>query len=251
MKKVKMKETDLSGYKQSIMFPEYKVNLEKGRIINKKNEILGSVNPVTGYVHITIDGKFYYYLHRLIYHEANPFDLIEEWEQIDHIDNNKQNNKISNLQKLTRSENLKKAAKNRDYSFVKNNHKNKHYVKATNISTKEVDIYGSLNQVKKHLGINACVVKHHCEKSKNTVTSPETKQVYKVEYITKEEYEKLKQEGIRYHEKIKMTLEEIRAKQAKYKKKKKQKQQKADEQEEPLVEDNLDPNEIQNDDEEI
>ena len=43
---------------------------------------------------------------------------------IDHIDNDKTNDKIENLQLLTHQQNCKKSAKNRDYSFVGNTIKN-------------------------------------------------------------------------------------------------------------------------------
>ena len=71
--------------------------------------------------------KFIKYLvYRFVYVCFNG--IIEDNKVIDHIDNNKQNNILSNLQLLTQSENCKKSSINRDYSFAKNNHQNRKYV---------------------------------------------------------------------------------------------------------------------------
>lgn len=71
-----------------------------GHLYNKKNnKQAGTINR-DGYIHIGIDYK-YYKEHRLIYLIFNK-NLPEI---IDHIDGNKQNNKIENLRSCTKSEN--------------------------------------------------------------------------------------------------------------------------------------------------
>ena len=52
----------------------------------------------------------------------------------------------------------------RDYSFVKNNHKNSKFVKAINLDRdNEETFYNSLHTVSEHLGVNSGIVKMVCE----------------------------------------------------------------------------------------
>jgi hypothetical protein len=74
--------------------------------------------------------------HRIIY--AHVYGDIPEALVIDHIDGNKANNNIDNLQLMTQQENCKKSALKRDYKFASNNTKNKHTVLATDLTTKKV-----------------------------------------------------------------------------------------------------------------
>ena len=61
------------------------------------------------------------FTHRFVWECFNG--LIPEGKVIDHINNNKEDNRLCNLQLLTQQENCKKSAKNRDYNFVAGNHK--------------------------------------------------------------------------------------------------------------------------------
>ena len=64
--------------------------------------------------------------------------LIPEGKVIDHINDVRHDNRLCNLQLMMHQENSKKAAKNIDYTFAANNHKNRKCVKATNTATEEV-----------------------------------------------------------------------------------------------------------------
>lgn len=64
---------------------------------------------------------------------------------------------------MTHQENCLKSAKNRDYTFVKNNYKSKNQIKAKNLSTQEVFYFNSMYSVQKELGINHDIVKMVCE----------------------------------------------------------------------------------------
>ena len=122
-------------------------------------------------------------LHRFTYECFNG--IIPENKVIDHIDNNKSNNNINNLQLMTQQENCKKSANNRDYTFVANNHKNKKLVKSTCIETGEIDYFHSLYSIERDLKINCGIVKMCCEKL-NRVKSGKSKlngMSYKFEYI--------------------------------------------------------------------
>ena len=85
--------------------------------------------------------------------------MIPDGLVIDHINDIRDDN----LQSMTQQENCTKSAKNRDYSFAKNNHQNKRAVKAINLATNKEHYFPSLYSVQKNLGINCGIVKMVCE----------------------------------------------------------------------------------------
>ena len=102
-----------------------------------------------------------YQVHRFVWECYNG--IIPDGKVIDHINNNKKDNRLCNLQLMTPQQNCKKSAKNRDYSFAAQNHKNRKCVKAINKDTNEVTYYYSMSAVQQHIGINAGIVKMVCE----------------------------------------------------------------------------------------
>ena len=114
------------------------------------------------------NGQKGYYVHRFVYECFKG--LIPDGKVIDHVNNIKDDNRLCNLQLVTSSENNKKSAKRRDYTFAAKNHQNKKCVKATNIDTNEVSYYNSMYAVHQHLGINAGIVKMVCEGINNSKT---------------------------------------------------------------------------------
>lgn len=89
-----------------------------------KNKQAGSVH-VSGYIVVRLQNKLYF-LHRLIFLYHHGFLP----KNVDHIDGNKQNNKIENLREATTQENqfnAKKSQKNtsgyKNVSFCKNSKK--------------------------------------------------------------------------------------------------------------------------------
>ena len=132
-------------------------------------------------------GQKAYCVHRFTWECFNG--LISDGKVIDHINNIRDDNRLCNLQLVTSSENNKKSSRNRDYTFVKDNHRNKKYVKATNSSTNEVSYYNSLYAVQQHLQINAGIVKMVCEGINNCKTGISKKDNchYKFEYVKKDD----------------------------------------------------------------
>ena len=126
-------------------------------------------------------------VHRFVYECFNG--KIPDGGVIDHINNIRDDNRLCNFQLVTSSENNKKSAKRRDYTFVAKNHQNKKCVKATNIDTNEVSYYNSLYAVYQHLQINAGIVKMVCEKINDCKTgiSKIDKHSYKFEYVNKQD----------------------------------------------------------------
>ena len=132
-------------------------------------------------------GQKTYQAHRFIYECFNG--IIPEGKEIDHINNIRDDNRLCNLQLLTPQQNCKKAAEDRDYSFVGKNHQNKKCLKATNKDTGEVSYFNSMYAVQQHLGINAGIVKMACEGINNCKSGVSKKDGhrYTFEYINKED----------------------------------------------------------------
>ena len=140
---------------------------ENGNIIHiiKKVPTKG-VKKHNGYMHCGVrkhaqPSYTTYNVHRFVWECFNG--VIPEGKVIDHINDDKEDNRLSNLQLMTPKENCKKAAKDRDYTFVANNHENRKCIKAINKNTNEVSYYYSMYAVNQHLGINAGIVKMVCE----------------------------------------------------------------------------------------
>ena len=98
-----------------------------------------------------------YYVHRFIWECYNG--LVPVGFEIDHINDNRSDNRLCNLQLVTPSENKKKAAKNTDYSFTNYNYINKKSEKAINLMTDEVHYFPSIYSVQVELGVSTGVVK--------------------------------------------------------------------------------------------
>jgi hypothetical protein len=90
---------------QEELHERFTYDSEAGNLINKKkNVIVGTVHP-RGYIVVHINYKLYA-VHRLVYiyhHGSIPDEYV-----IDHIDHNKRNNRIENLQAIKGSENSRK-----------------------------------------------------------------------------------------------------------------------------------------------
>jgi hypothetical protein len=99
--------------------------------------------------------------HRFIWECYNG--MIRRNMVIDHINDERDDNRLSNLQMVDNKHNCRKSAKNRDYSFAAKNHENRKCVRAVNYNDDTESFYNSLHAVNQHLGINAGIVKMVCE----------------------------------------------------------------------------------------
>ncbi|HRP36845.1 MAG TPA: HNH endonuclease signature motif containing protein, partial [Candidatus Dojkabacteria bacterium] len=123
-------------------------------------------------------------MHCVIWEHKNG--LIPEHLEIDHIDDDPKNNKIENLQLLTHQDNLLKAAKNRNYDFVADNHKNQHTVKVIDTVTNDVQVCPSLYSAGLLSGVNCGIIKMCCDKTNNAKSgiSKKNNHKYTFEYTT-------------------------------------------------------------------
>ena len=138
-----------------------------GKIIHITKQIPhpGNKNK-RGYLYVPVrkhgqSGQKIYSSHRFLWECHNG--IIPEGKVIDHINDDKEDNRLCNLQLVTQQQNCKKSAKHRDYSFVANNLKNRKCVKAINKDTNEISYFKSMYAINQHLSINEGIVKMVCE----------------------------------------------------------------------------------------
>lgn len=93
--------------------------------IYRNNHKMAAINNGLGYyqIKLRLNGKrFVRYVHRIIWETFNG--KIPSGYEINHIDHNKSNNKLSNLELVSHSENLKKAVQKYGYFGSMNRPKN-------------------------------------------------------------------------------------------------------------------------------
>lgn len=123
-------------------------------------------------------------VHRIV--GENLIKNLKELSCINHIDGNKENNNISNLEWCTRSENIKHAYKNGLHKINKHNEKK---VKQIDVENGIIlNVFDSVRQIEKTLGFSSTNISKCCRKEKNHNTA----YGYKWEYI--DEVNKLKEE---------------------------------------------------------
>lgn len=84
-----------------------------GRVKNNKTDRVLYLDKSHKYIRVQLNNKKHYMVHRMVYSVFNDdYDL--EGFVVDHIDNNSQNNKEENLQKITQQENCLRQARFND-----------------------------------------------------------------------------------------------------------------------------------------
>ena len=126
-----------------------KINLSKNKLLNNRIHSIGykCFDILFNSKHIN------YLLHIFIYECFN--DLIPNDKVIDHIDNNKHNNKLDNLQLLTLSENSKSLLK---IYFLQNMINNNKFIKSTCIDTAGIYYFHSTHCIERDLCINSGLI---------------------------------------------------------------------------------------------
>lgn len=75
----------------------------------KIGDVVGSIHH-TGYRNVRVNKKNYL-AHRIIWDMNNPGDRLQPGEEIDHIDHDKLNNRLSNLRKVSAGANCRNKSK--------------------------------------------------------------------------------------------------------------------------------------------
>ena len=118
-------------------------------------------------------------VHKLVWETYNG--EIPDGKEIDHIDNDKKNNKLDNLQLLNHSANCKKAVKS--CIDLKSRLTNWKCLKSINLTTKEVKYYFSLTSAAKHLDINPSSIWKVCESINKSALSKKDGYRYSFGYV--------------------------------------------------------------------
>ena len=144
-------------------FEEYQISTD-GRVKARSGKILAPNDNGFGYLHVHLmkDGKPHAKkIHRLV---AEAFiDNPEQKPQVNHIDGNKANNSLDNLEWTTCSENMKHACANGLHI------KRAKAVVQINIITKSViNTYKHANDAERATGINHTQILNACKKNKTT-----------------------------------------------------------------------------------
>jgi hypothetical protein len=159
----------------------YKVST-KGVVIS-----LGKVQEIkprkknNGYLQVKLskEGKrFHLLLHRVV---AKTFILnIDNKPEVNHIDGNKENNNLKNLEWVTSSENQKHAFKIGKQKAIKDiDNKQSIKIKQLDLDGNLVYQWDSINQVKREIGFNTFGIIKCCKKEKKYKTA----YGYKWEYV--------------------------------------------------------------------
>ena len=171
-------------YKTHPIYTKYAVS-KGGYVIHIKKQVpTKGFESNVGYMRLTIWqlGKLNsktVSVHRLIWETYNG--EIQSGQEIDHIDSDKKNNQLDNLQLLNHSENCKKGVKSS--INLKSRLKNRKSLKSVNLTTKKVQYYFSLASAAKHLDINPSGVWKVCENIHKSALSKKDNCWYKFEYI--------------------------------------------------------------------
>lgn len=98
-------------------------------------------------------------IHRFICFWECLSNLIPEDKVIDHLNEEKTNNRLSILQLITQRENVKRSIKDRDSSYDEFNHENRKCDKAANCRTDRTVFFNSMNSIHQHLLIPDLFIK--------------------------------------------------------------------------------------------
>jgi len=161
--------------------PTFKKYYEKdGQIKNiKTDHIISIQTDKHGYKYIMIRNNNKTHkvrLHRFIY-ECHK-GLIPNGYVIDHIDNNKQNNSINNLQMVTQKANIIKK-----YAGGVHFNNKKKAVEAINTNNNEKSTYKSISSAGKAINITPPSVRRCCERQQKTAIQRGTGIRYNFTYV--------------------------------------------------------------------
>lgn len=136
-------------WKEIPNFPNYRVS-SCGRIMNKNTKRLLKPDSNSKYYSVNLyknNKQYKFLIHRLVYEVFNE-DKIEDGYVINHIDGNKINNCLNNLEKITRTENNLHAV------YKIKTTKNTKEVSQYDLNLKLIKTYPSIAEAQRQTGIN-------------------------------------------------------------------------------------------------
>lgn len=133
----------------------------------KRNKVLLSPLTNKGYAHVNLskDGKYKTIaVHRLV---LMSFTDESEWkEEVNHIDYDRSNNRLDNLEWMTKLENVRYSIPNRPTHFVKTVYKptkNFKSVVQETLKGEVVKVWSNLSTIYRELGLEQTPIKKCCE----------------------------------------------------------------------------------------
>jgi hypothetical protein len=150
---------DIVGYENKYQVSNF------GRLRNA-NGIMKPMTATNGYLVACLwknNKQKKFVLHKLV---AQAFlENPNNYKEVNHIDGNKNNNRVENLEWCDRSINLTHAYKTglKQKKFGKDNHNSKR-VKQTNILTGEIKVWDSLGDIQRTLGYSSGQISQVCNK---------------------------------------------------------------------------------------
>lgn len=158
----KKKWIDLPGYEG-----RYKIN-DSGEILGLRyHKILNPDHDRGGYERVQLyDGvnkrAKHKLVHRLVAETFIPNSNPETKTQVNHIDGNKNNNSVSNLEWVSPSENMVHAAKNGLSAIYKAHNTNKKPICQIDKEGNIIEVYESIAQAAKVIGIHHSLISKVC-----------------------------------------------------------------------------------------
>ena len=162
---------DGKKYYKHYVYTKYAASKD-GIIINIKTKRIIKMINCNGYLYFNLcdpnlSKPKFYYQHRFVYEVFNG--PIPKFYDIDHINNNKRDNRIKNLQLLTKKQNNEKSH-------------NKPIV-STNIETGEKRIFDSITKASNELNINIVSISSICRKLYSSSKSKKDGCKYKFKFL--------------------------------------------------------------------
>lgn len=128
-----------------------------------REEILKQHKTNRGYLHVILckNGKSkWYFVHRLVWSAFNG--EIPEGMQINHKDEDKSNNRLDNLELVTRKENINWGTRNKKVSQVKTNGKTSKAVLQYTLEGELIKEFPSTKEIERQLGYNCSGISYCC-----------------------------------------------------------------------------------------
>lgn len=173
----------MENIKTHFKYTKYGADLNTGEIYDiETGEKYTNTRLLNGYIFTSFNGMP---VHRFIWECGNG--PIDKKVEIDHIDSDKLNNKLSNLQCVSISDKRKKAYKLRKDNFASKAHKLRREIKAINVDSDDFYTFSSKSQCAKHFKISPALVYLVCEQKNNNKSANTYLGKFKFEYTEDKE----------------------------------------------------------------
>ena len=183
------KRIKINGHKFRIhpLYTEYGANRRGEVILIPSSKLIKGRDHNSGYRQLNVckPGQNFKTVltHRFIY--ECYYGVIPQGMVIDHINNDKKDNRLCNLQLITKQQKCKKAAKNRNCLSMADNFKNAIKIKAMNLETDEMIYFDSMSAAGKYLNIHPTSILMCCKGVYDSSHSKKFNVRFKFKYIEK------------------------------------------------------------------